>query len=321
MPQMVWFRGRSLSLVDWHCPGHALGVGPEESVPAWEVSLGRLGSHAVRTAEGETIVECTQLLCVNAGEVFRPVRRALGLERRTRIVLGEEAMRDLGADASAREPRFGARTVPLGARAALAHHELLRHVQAGSRDELAIHALALELAGHACRAAASRRRAAPPTPGVRDAIHAVQELLARRYAEPLTLDALAAHVGLSPWHLSRSFRASVGLGLHQYRTRLRLLSALDRLRDTRRPELARIAFEVGFSSHSHLTREFRAFFGAPPSHVGSPGPPGATRCHRARNDPDGLGREHEGAVAPSVLHGTASRRRQLTRDPRIPYKG
>jgi AraC-like DNA-binding protein len=267
MPQRPWFRGGSLSVVDWHCPGHALGIGPEESAPAWQVSIGRVGSHAIRAADGETVVEGTQLLCVNAGEVFRPVRRALGLERRTWIVLDADAMRDLVPDPDAHAPRFRARTVPLGARAALAHHELLRHVQADERDELAIHTLALELAGHACRAATAPRSPIRPTPGVREAIHAVQELLARRYAEPLTLAALAAHVELSPWHLSRSFRAYAGLGLHQYRTRLRLLSALDRLRDARRPDLARIAFEVGFSSHSHLTREFRAFFGAPPSCV------------------------------------------------------
>jgi AraC-like DNA-binding protein len=267
MPQRPLFRGGSLSVVDWHCPGAAPGTGAEESAPAWQVSIGRVGSHAIRTSEGETVAECTRLLCLNAGEVFRPVRRATGLERRTRIVLDADAMRDLLGNPDARAPRFRARSVPLGARAALAHHELLRHVEAGERDELAIHTLALELAGHACRAAAAAHHPARPRPGVRDAIHAVQELLVRRYAEPLTLAALAAHVELSPWHLSRSFRAYAGLGLHQYRTRLRLLSALDRLRDARRPDLARIAFEVGFSSHSHLTREFRAFFGVPPSRV------------------------------------------------------
>jgi len=261
MPLNRWFDGGSLAVSDWHCPGQTLGTGPEESAPACEVSIGRAGSHAVRTVEGETVVEPTRLLCVNAGEVFRPVRRAPGLERRTRITLAADAMRDLVSG----EPRFLNRTAPLTARAALAHHQLLRHVHAANRDELAIHTLALELAGHAC--ATPPGRAAPPTSAIRDAIQAVQELLARRYAEPLKLAALAAHVGLSPWHLSRSFRAHTGLGLHQYRTRLRLLSALDRIRDTRCPELARIAFEVGFSSHSHLTRAFQAFFRMPPSRV------------------------------------------------------
>jgi len=261
MPQLRWFDSGSLAVVDWHCPGAALGAGVEECAATWEVSIGRAGSHAIRSREGELVVERTQLWCVNAGEVFRPVRRVLGLDRRTRIMLTADAMRDLVGEACA--PRFRARTTPLTAWGALAHDAMLRH--AADRDELAVHALALALAGHAVRAGAPL--AERPAPSVRDAVRAVQELLVRRYAEPLTLAVLAAHAALSPWHLSRRFRAYVGLGIHQYRTRLRLLAALDQIRDARRPDLTRIAFEVGFSSHSHLTRAFRAFFRVPPSRI------------------------------------------------------
>jgi len=266
MPQLRWYDGGSLVVSDWHCPGQSLGTGPEESAPAFEVSIGRVGSHTIRAVDGETVVEGTRLLCINAGEVFRPVRRTLGLDRRTRITLSADAMRELVGAAGHNPRRFPTRTVALTARAALAHHELLRAVQAASRDELAIHSLALELVAHAGHGQ-PLRHAVRPTVAVGAAIRAIQELLARRFAEPLTLAVLAAHVDLSPWHLSRRFHSEVGLGLHQYRTRLRLLSALHRIRDSRRPDLARVAFEVGFSSHSHLSREFRAFFGVPPSHV------------------------------------------------------
>jgi AraC-like DNA-binding protein len=266
MPLIRWFDGSSLSVCDWYCAGDVLGTGAEEHAGAYEVSIGRTGSHALRTAGGETIVEPTQLLCVNAGESFRPVRRARGLDRRTRITLRPDGLRDLATGLGADAPRFPVRTVPLTARIALAHHELLQHVQARMRDELAIQALALEVAAHALSASV-RRPAARLSPGTRNAVLAAQELLAHRYAEPLTLDSIAAHVGLSPWHLSRSFRAYTGLGVHRYRARLRLLAALDRVRGTRRPQIARIALELGYSSHSHLTREFRAFFGAVPSRL------------------------------------------------------
>jgi AraC family transcriptional regulator len=272
MPQQRWYDGGTLTVADWHCPGAALGTGPEEVAPGFEVSIGRAGSHAIRAGDGETLVEPTHVLCMNAGEVFRPVRRALGVDRRTRITVGADVLHELVGEH--REPRFPARTVALTARGALAHHQLLRAVTAAGRDELAIHALALELVAEACN-----RRPPPRGPAstvaVRDAVRAAQELLARHFAEPTTLAALAAHVGLSPWHLSRHFRREVGLGAHQYRTRLRLLAALDRIRDSQRPDLARVAFEVGFSSHSHLSREFRAFFGVPPSRV-NPRRPSAT---------------------------------------------
>jgi AraC-like DNA-binding protein len=262
MPQQRWYDSGTLTVSDWYCPGAALGTGPEEVAPGFEISLGRTGSHAIRGCDGETLVEPTHLLCMNAGEVFRPVRRAQGVDRRTRITVGADVLRELDRH----ERRFPARTVALTARGALAHHQLLCAVTAARRDELAIHALALELVAEAGTRAPPRHRPGS-TIAVRDAVRAAQELLARHFAEPTTLAALAAHVGLSPWHLSRHFRREVGLGAHQYRTRLRLLAALDRIRDSQRPDLARIAFEVGFSSHSHLSREFRAFFGVPPSRI------------------------------------------------------
>jgi AraC-like DNA-binding protein len=49
---------------------------------------------------------------------------------------------------------------------------------------------------------------------------------------------------------------------------------LERLRDQGRPNLTRVALEVGFSSHSHLTSACRQFLGVPPSHL--------ARWHRVR---------------------------------------
>lgn len=291
MPLHRWFDGGSLTVSDWYCRGDVLGVGREEEAATWELSIGRGGSHRVRTHEGEHVVEPMHVLCVNAGDVFRPVRRALGLDRRTRINLSAAAVRELVGEARGERPRFPARAALLPARAALAHHRLLRHAAAATRDELAVHGLALELAAHALGAAAPGGRSAAGSRQVREAVRAVQEILARRFAEPLTLAELAAEVELSPWHLSRGFRAAVGVGLHRYRTRLRLLAALERMSGAARgavrasasssgrgavrasargasaPELARLALEVGFSSHSHFTREFRGFFGAPPSRL------------------------------------------------------
>ena len=261
MPVTQWFAGDDVTVVDWWCPGAAIGSGPEERAPAYELSVGRTGSHAIATRDGETVVDPTQLLCLAAGETFRPVRRALGLDRRTRIALGDTAMAALVGD---RAPGWRTRSIPMSAETALAHHALLRAASAPTRDELALHTLALDLAARACSAPAVAR-APDANRALRVAVREVRERLVRDYAAPLTLTLLARHVGLSSWHLSRSFRALVGVGLHDYRNRVRLFAALERLARPRRPPLAQLALDLGFCSHSHFTRAFRAFFGKPAS--------------------------------------------------------
>lgn len=257
MPQVVRFEWESLAVVDWHCPGDAVGTGAEERAPAYKVSIGRVGAHACHFSDGQVAADTAGLLLINAGESFRPIRRTPGLDRRTLISLSEKAMRDLAGDAA---PRFPHRYVPLSAGAALAHNALIDR----ATDPLAAHELALAIASEAFVADRAPR---PVTRPIRDAVHAVRETLAARYAERVLLDDLAAAVALSPTHLSRSFHAVLGVRLHHYLTRVRLLAALERLRGQARPDLAALALEVGFSSHSHLTTAFRLFFGVPPSAI------------------------------------------------------
>ena len=271
MPLVRLFECQSLVVLDWHCLGQSVGAGTVELSPAYEVSVGRVGGHAYQFSDGEAVADTAGLLLVHAAESFRPIRRVRGLDRRTRILLSANAVRDLARDtdpraADAEAPRFSRRYVPLSARAALAHHALIERAStAGDADPLAVHELAFMLA----REAFSALGKVPPrvTRPVRDAVHAVQETLAARYSERIGLAELAHGVGLSPWHLSRSFHAQVGMRLHQYLTRVRLLAVLERMRDQGRADLTRIALDVGFSSHSHMTSACRRFFGVPPSRL------------------------------------------------------
>jgi AraC-like DNA-binding protein len=112
-----------------------------------------------------------------------------------------------------------------------------------------------------------------PLPGGRRATEAHLDLaqraraeLARSPAAPTDLSTLARALGVSPYHLCRVFRATHGTTLHEYRIDLRLRLALERLAD-RRTDLSRLAFELGFSSHSHFTHAFRTRMGKPPSRL------------------------------------------------------
>jgi AraC-like DNA-binding protein len=79
---------------------------------------------------------------------------------------------------------------------------------------------------------------------------------------------LAGRVAVSPHHLSRVFRAHTGETVTRYRNRLRVRLALERLAEGDH-DLARLAAELAFSDHAHLTRAIRAEVGSPPSHFRS----------------------------------------------------
>jgi len=257
VPSVVRFQCKSVAIVDWHCPGETIGAGIEEAAPAYEVSVGRVGGHFYRFADGEVAADTASLLLVNAGEPFQPIRRRRGLDRRTVIRLSQQAVADLAGDAA---PRFARRSVPLSAGAALAHHALVDPAV----DPLLAHELALAIAGEAFAATFPPARTTRP---IRDAVHAVRDMLGVRYPERILLEDLADAVGISPSHLSRSFHAVLGVRLHRYLTRVRLLAALERMRGEDRPDLTAVALDVGFSSHSHMTMAFRRFFGVPPSGI------------------------------------------------------
>ncbi len=88
--------------------------------------------------------------------------------------------------------------------------------------------------------------------------------LATAFGENASLDDLGRAVHASPFHLARLFRREAGLTIHQYRHRLRLRAALARIADGE-SNLSDLAFQLGFSSHSHLTDAFRLSFGMSPT--------------------------------------------------------
>jgi AraC-like DNA-binding protein len=94
---------------------------------------------------------------------------------------------------------------------------------------------------------------------VGEAIHWIRT----HYNEPLSIDALARTVHMSPSVLHRRFKAATVMSPLQYQKQVRLLEARKMLMSGA-VEAASVAYEVGYESPSQFSREYRRLFGAPP---------------------------------------------------------
>ncbi len=94
----------------------------------------------------------------------------------------------------------------------------------------------------------------------------VEEAIIGHVGENLDVHVLAELAGCSAFHLCRIFRRSTGQSLRQFRLQQRLGTALGRLGEGA-DDLAALACDVGFSSHSHMTEAFRQSLGASPSEL------------------------------------------------------
>lgn len=90
----------------------------------------------------------------------------------------------------------------------------------------------------------------------------VQDHIAANLGQKITNQALAQVANLSPSHFARAFKDSQGVAPHQYILERRVKRAQELLAADL--SLSEIAFEVGFSDQSHLTRWFREFVGVTP---------------------------------------------------------
>jgi AraC-like DNA-binding protein len=223
--------------------------------PATPVWIGGDGQDMVLTGPNHSVF-------FNAGDAFRRRRFRNHADRSHFMVIGDATLEEW-----LRRPRFPQRVGKLLPRPYLTVRRIARALAEGV-DGLGIEERLLALGyatvcgafGLASDLTPGRRRRTPPV--VEDA----KAVLCARFTEHLTLEELGRAVNVSPFHLARAFRKHTGYTLHEYRTHLRLRAVVERLAQGGE-DLAVIAREVGFSSHSHLTATFRRAFGVPPSAV------------------------------------------------------
>jgi AraC-like DNA-binding protein len=106
---------------------------------------------------------------------------------------------------------------------------------------------------------------APPTPTVAEprVLRAVDALL-HRYAEDLTVEALASELAMSPRHFERCFKQAIGASPKKFLIEVRIGAGKELLR-TSKHSVVEIALAVGFNTASHFSETFQRLTGQTPS--------------------------------------------------------
>jgi AraC family transcriptional regulator len=265
---------RSVTIHDVRCRPHDHAHGPEEWSTANQIVFPRTGLF-VREAAGQQVLgDSNQVLFFSKHEAYRVAHPAGCGDDCTVFCYADDVLLEAFAAFDPRvqerpEQPFSFSHSPNQPELFLLHERLRQAAYGPDNDALAVDEAALTLlagvVGNAYRLRGTGMARATPTARLhREQAQRTQLLLAARYAEDLTLDEIAHAVHCSPFHLARLFRRQTGLSVHQYRHRLRLAEALERVLAGEQ-NLSALALTLGFSSHAHLSDAFQRTFGIPPS--------------------------------------------------------
>ena len=100
-------------------------------------------------------------------------------------------------------------------------------------------------------------------PGKRSAIQKALAFIEEKFADPLSLEAIAHQAYLSPNYFAELFKDRTGLSPWQYVTGIRIEQAKRLLVSTDKP-ITEIALDVGFSDSSHFAKVFKKQEGMTP---------------------------------------------------------
>lgn len=279
----VLFSSPSVGLIRFKCPADHFSWDRELTIPGCAISLARTPVvYRLDSWRGDTVTNHNSAVFVNRGQYY--LRRALTQQGLVCDTLAVDA--DVLVDAiQPFDPSVIDRphmpftinyalTPPaavIGVRRLSAELSRIGPVDVLEIEERLVN-IAAELVAASYTSGPGRLQ-----PGVihrlstdrahRDIVENVKTLIAIRPDDRWTLQSLAREAHTSAFHLARIFKSHTGSSVHAYLRSLRVRLAYDRIASTPRGNLATIALECGFASHSHLTRAFIEELGIRPSEV------------------------------------------------------
>lgn len=262
--RLLW-RASGLTLGEFVCPPadrrweelNHIGSVPHVVFPQTSVAI-------VQVGRPRAVVNPNHVVFYNAGQRFRRFVRDGRGDHSYFVTLDAAAMEELAGG------RFAVDHCLRDASLHVAMRLLVHRLHTGVADTLASEEAVHGMLDRALAAARQARRSPRGRACTREAHRRLAEdakaVLGARALERLTLEELARDLHASRFHLVRVFRSETGTTIAAYRTELRVRAALERLL-AGDDDLATIAAECGFASHSHLTDTFRRTIGAPPSRL------------------------------------------------------
>jgi len=235
----------------------------EEHCPVASLAFIRSGTFVRRDRLGHHVADATRVVFFDPTEPYMVDHPVPGGDRCTTVAFADATLREaLRPKRGEPERVFDKTTLAGSSEIHLLHRELLLATQLGDGvmvEETALALLQLCVQGEGTprlRGAAANKAA--------ELANQAQVLIADSFTGKVTLESLAQQLDVSPFRLCRAFRQATGGSLHQHLTRLRLVTALEKL-PAYQDRLTDLALDLGFSSHSHFTHAFRGYFGRSPT--------------------------------------------------------
>ena len=258
-------QGSAVGLVeDLRVAARPDGPGQEGFSPEYQVCFPYRGLFVWHVNDEDVVGDPNQVLFVTGGEPYR-LSASAGAEGYAELIVTPEpeVLEELVAEPGrrlARHPLFQRRSrradlTVQRLRACFLHRTACEDFDDLSADE---HALGLLRAALDVPPASHQ-----PGSRTRRLIRRTKEFLEAHASASVRLRDVARSVGASPAYLTDVFRRVEGVPVHRYVMQLRLSRALVELPHAN--DLTTLAFDLGFSSHSHFTVSFRRAFGCTPS--------------------------------------------------------
>jgi AraC-like DNA-binding protein len=263
LSRTVLFASPLLELADVHCRGTCRHRSPEECTHAAQLILPYRGTFLRHLGRRALLADANQVLFFGAGQPHQVSHPVAGGDASLVLTLAPATLAELastgGVDAQGERFRREQRT--LAPAALMRRARIATRLARGDADALEAETTLLELARDALSPTAPPRRR--PTAATRQLVERARLRLAEADGVRLSLAQIAQVAGASPVYLTQVFRDLEGVPLYRYQGQLRLAQALARLPDA--DDLATLALDLGFASHSQFATRFRAAFGVPPS--------------------------------------------------------